>query len=266
MEELELDLHRMLRRGVRGGGSCSARRVEARAPRNRREGANSDDGGSEGMVCRCLRLLRGSPPAAATSSSSPPTSSATTASAATAGRWPGRPSSTAWPPRASTSAGPTTRTRCACRRARPCSRASTSGPTAWWPTGSPSRSTRPRWRSTCTTRRVTAPRCSARPTSSRASTRRTSGRRTPGWPAATVAPGAASSAPSRPCTRPPGATIRSRITAAGSRRTTPNTCTASRDCSRPSRAGTRRRPRRRTTRFRGSGTTPTGWPTSPSNG
>ena len=91
------------------------------------------------------RAVTGAPGAraGATSSSSPPTSSATTASAATGARWPARRSSTAWPPRASTTAGPTTRTRCACRRARPCSRASTCGPTAWWPTASRCRSTRP---------------------------------------------------------------------------------------------------------------------------
>ena len=64
-------------------------------------------------------------------------------------------------------------------------------------------------------RRATAPPCWARRTSSRASTRICSSRRTPGWPAATPDPGAASNAPSRPCTPPRGATTRSPTTAAG---------------------------------------------------
>ena len=88
------------------------------------------------------------------------------------------------------------------------------------------------------------------PLRARASIRRTSWRRTPAWRAATPVPGGASSDHSRPCTRPPGVTIRSRTTGAGSRSTIPSTCTASPDCSRPSRAATRWPPRPRTTRSR----------------
>ena len=226
------------------------------------------DGGDEGRERsgRCLRRLPVAPPAAATSSSSPRISSGTTASAAMVARWPARPSWTAWPPRASTTGGPTTRTPSACRHAPPCSRASTSGRTGSWPTGSRSPSTPRPWRSTCTRWPATAPPCSARRTSSPASIRRTSGRRTPVWPGATPGPGAASSARCRPCTPPPGATTRSRTTGAGSRSTIPSTCTASPGCSRANRAATPRHRRRRTTRFPASGTTPTGWPTGPSSG
>ncbi len=58
-----------------------------------------------------------------------------------------------------------------------------------------------------------------------------------------------------------GRTTRSRTTGAGSSSTTPSTCTASPGCCRRSRGATPRRPRRRTTPSRGSGTTPTGWRT-----
>ena len=117
---------------------------------------------------------------------------------------------------------------------------STCGRMASWPTASRCRRTRHPLRSTFTTRPAIAPHFWARPISSRTSTHSGSSRRTRGWPAETSGRGAASSAPSRPCTPRRFAAIPSRTTGVGSSEP-PG---ASREFCRPPAGDTGRRHRR----------------------
>ena len=156
----------------------------------------------------------------------------------------------------------TTRTPCACRRARRCSPVSTCARTAWSPTACRCRTTR---------RAIAAylhdagrlPHRAARQGALRARLRLQArvGRELHGGARARPGRTAASSTPSSRCTCPRSASARCSTTASGSStRTASRRRRASRRCSRPSPAATPARPRRASTRSRATGTTPTGSP------